>query len=105
PGSRHACSSASGEEESFDYAIRCGTLKLPLPAWLISVRPVLPPEAELLDEGAVALEISLLQVLQQPAPAPDQLQQAAARIVVFRVAAQVLCQLVDACREERDLHV
>jgi hypothetical protein len=50
-------------------------------------------------------EIALLQVLQQPATAADELQQAAARVVVFRVAAQVLRQLVDAGREQRDLHL
>src|SRR6266540_830341 len=64
----------------------------------------LPPQAELLNEGAIALEVALLQVLQEPPAAADELEQAAARVVVLRVRPQVLGQLVDASRQQRDLH-
>jgi hypothetical protein len=38
----------------------------------------LPPEAELLDQRAVALEIPLLQVVEEPAAPADELQEPAA---------------------------
>src|SRR3954454_21803342 len=63
----------------------------------------LPAEAELLDEGAIALEVFALQVVQEPPAAADELQQAAARVVVVLVRPQVLRQLVDALRQHRDL--
>ena len=65
------------------------SLRLPLP-------PVpLPSEAQLLDQGAVALEVVPLKVVEQPPPAADELQQPAPRVVVVLVRAQVLRQLVD----------
>src|SRR5205814_9580457 len=63
----------------------------------------LPPQAQLLDEGAVALEILLLQVVQEPAPPADELQQAASRIVILRMRPQVLGEAVDALGQHRDL--
>src|SRR5437764_10011807 len=63
----------------------------------------LPPEAQLLDEGAVALEVFLLQVVQEPAPPADELQQAAPRVVILRVRPQVLGEAVDALGQHRDL--
>src|SRR5579884_1105386 len=63
----------------------------------------LAAEAELLDEGAVALEVRPLQVVQEPAAATDQLEQAATRVVVVLVRAQVLGQGVDPLGQHRDL--
>src|SRR6185312_8586643 len=65
---------------------------------------VLPPQTELLDQGAVALEVRALEVVEQPATAPDELEQAAARVVVLRVRAQVLGELVDPGGEKGDLN-
>src|SRR3712207_9280392 len=48
---------------------------------------------------------SLLQVVQEAPPAPDEAQQPAARVVVLRVRAQVLGELVDARRQHRDLNL
>src|SRR2546423_6282126 len=59
----------------------------------------LSPEAQLLDEGSIALEIVLLEIVQEPAPPADQLEQTAPRVMVLRVRAQVLRQLVDPARE------
>jgi hypothetical protein len=50
----------------------------------------LAAQAELLDEGAVALEVVLLQVVQEAAAPPDELEQPAPRIVVVLVGAQML---------------
>jgi hypothetical protein len=63
----------------------------------------LSPEAQLLDQGSVALEIVLLEIVEEPAPPADELEQAPTRVVVLRVGAQVLRQVVDPAREERDL--
>src|SRR3954451_2201064 len=68
--------------------------------WRLSQRPTralaqAPPflieelaaEAELLDEGAIALEILALQVVQEPAAPADELEQATARVVIVLVGA------------------
>src|SRR5215831_21016323 len=65
----------------------------------------LAAQAELLDEGAVALEVVLLQVVQEAAAPPDELEQPAPRVMVVLVRAQMLGQLVDPLREHRDLHL
>ena len=46
-----------------------------------------------------------LQVVQQPAPAADHLQQAAPRVVVLLVRLQVLGEPVDPLGQDRDLHL
>src|SRR5580700_11195057 len=60
-------------------------------------------EAELLDEGAVALEVAAAQVVEEAAAAADQHQQTAARVVILGLLAQVLGQMVDALGQQRDL--
>src|SRR5688572_25544984 len=60
--------------------------------------------AELVDDRAVALHVDLLEVIQQAAAAPDQLQKAAAGVVILRVRLEVLGQIADAVREECNLH-
>src|SRR5262245_50064409 len=65
----------------------------------------LAPEAQLLDQFSVPLHVFLLEIVQEAATAPDELEQPAARVVVLRVRAEVLGQLVDALREHRDLHL
>ena len=64
---------------------------------------MLATQAEVGDERAVALEVGALEVAQQPAALADQHQQAAARVVVLALRAQVLGQLVDPLGEQRDL--
>src|SRR5207253_4138922 len=65
----------------------------------------LAAQAELLDEGAVALEVVLLQVVQKAAAPPDELEQPAPRVMVVLMDAQMLGQLVDPLRQHRDLHL
>src|SRR3954470_4847261 len=60
-------------------------------------------QAELADERAVALEVPLLQVVEQPPALADEHEQAAARVVVLLVLAQVLGEVVDALGEQGDL--
>src|SRR3954470_21876979 len=72
---------------------------------LVGAGPRLAAQAELLDEGAIALEILPLKVVQEAAAAADELQQATTRVVVVLVTAQVLGELVDALCQHRDLHL
>src|SRR5687767_11097670 len=65
----------------------------------------LASKTELLDQCPVPLEVLALQVVQQPAAAADEHEQPAARVVVLRMRAQMLGQLVDALCEQRDLHL
>src|SRR5215204_1801488 len=64
---------------------------------------VLAPEAQLLDQFSVRLHVFLLEVVQKSAAPPDELQEPAARVVILRMRAEMLRELVDALREERDL--
>src|SRR5689334_21387496 len=52
-------------------------------------------QAEPLDERPVARHVDRSQVLQQPAPTPDQQQQAAAGVVVVLVLLEVLGEVRD----------
>src|SRR4051794_3387379 len=65
----------------------------------------LAPQPELADQRAVALEVVLLEIVEEPAAPADEHQQAAARMMVVLVLAQVLGEMVDAVREQRDLHL
>src|SRR5713101_2089432 len=52
-----------------------------------------PPEPELGDDRPVPLDVGPLQIIEQPAPFADQLEQAPARIVVVGVRLQVVGQV------------
>ena len=60
--------------------------------------------SELVDDRAVPLHVSLLEVVKKPAAATDELQQAAARVMVLRVGLEMLGEVGNAVREECDLH-
>src|SRR3954469_5724589 len=56
-----------------------------------------------LDERAVAVDVGLLQVLQQAATAPHEREQTTTGVVVVLVQLEVLGQVGDALGEHRDL--
>src|SRR5690606_12080752 len=62
-------------------------------------------QAELLDEGAVALDVDAPQVTLQAATLADQEEQTTTAVVVVLVLLQVLGEVLDALREQRDLHL
>ena len=62
-----------------------------------------PPEPELGDNRPVALDVGPLQIVEQPAPLSDQLEQPAPRIVVVGVRFQMVGEVVDPFTEEGDL--
>ena len=59
--------------------------------------------AELPDELRVPVGVLALQVVEQPAPLADQLQQAAPRMVILDVGLEVFGQVADAFAEKGDL--
>lgn len=61
-------------------------------------------DAQFVDDGAVAVLVRLLEIVQKAAAAADQFQKAAAAVMVLRVRLEVLRQVGDAVREECDLH-
>ena len=68
-------------------------------------RKFLVAQFQLLRHGLVAFQIFALQIIQQAAALADHHQQPAARAVVFFVALQMFRQMIDALRQQRDLHI
>ncbi|CDZ88735.1 conserved hypothetical protein [Rhodococcus ruber] len=66
---------------------------------------LLSTQTQTLDQRTVAVDVDLLDVLEQPATTTDQQQQAAAGVVVVLVLLQVLGQVLDALGEHRDLRL
>src|SRR6478752_1750084 len=62
-------------------------------------------EAEALDDRAVALDLGLLQVVQQTTALADEQQQTTTAVVVVLVLLEVLREVADAVAEQRDLHL
>ncbi len=68
-------------------------------------RPPLSAEAEPGDDVPVSVDVFVVQVPELPAALADEHQEPAARVIVVTVYAQMLGQILDALREERDLHL
>lgn len=62
-------------------------------------------DAELSNDGFVALGIVSLEVVEQATPLADQHKQAAARAVVLLVRFEVVCELADAFTDDGDLNL
>jgi hypothetical protein len=69
----------------------------------ISLRTLLA-DAERLDDGPVTIDVLGLQVVEETPALADQHEQATAGMVILRVELEVLGQIGDALREERDLN-
>src|SRR6266581_4264818 len=90
-----------------------GSLKSPLSlidpvpgfslAW--AYRSALPAQPQFFDQCPVSLQVVFLEIGQEPTTTPDELQQPAARVVVLRMRAQMLREVVDALRQQRNLHL
>ena len=64
---------------------------------------VLLADAQLGDDGSVAVDVLLGQVVEQAAALADHHEKAAAGVIVVLVGAQVLGELLDAVGEDGDL--
>src|SRR3954452_121564 len=62
-------------------------------------------QAETLDDRAVARDLGLLQVVQQPTALAHEQQQATTAVVVVLVRLEVVGEVADAVAEQRDLHL
>ncbi len=65
----------------------------------------LTPDPEPGDQQPVSLDIVVLHVVEQAAPATDELHQSPPGVMISPVDLEVLCQVVDASSEERNLHL
>src|SRR3954453_5168834 len=63
----------------------------------------LSAQAEALDDRPIPVDVGLGEVVQQPAALADQQQQPPTAVVVVLVRAQVLGEVADALRHQRDL--
>src|SRR3954453_759160 len=62
-------------------------------------------QAEALHDRAVALDLGLLEVVEKATTLPDQQKQATTAVVVVLVRLEVVGEVRDAVREQRDLHL
>jgi hypothetical protein len=69
----------------------------------ISRPPTLPPDPQSLDQGSILRDILAADVFEQPFPLPDHLEQPAPGVMILAMGLEVLRQVVDPSREQRDL--
>jgi hypothetical protein len=62
------------------------------------------PQAQFLDDLPVTVDIRALQVIEEAATLSDHLEEATTTVVILFVGAEVLRQIVDALREQRNLN-
>ncbi len=65
----------------------------------------LSSDAELLNQPFVTGKVTRMQVVEQPAALTNQLEQTSARMMIFRVGAEMRGKLLDARREQSDLNL
>src|SRR6266851_6796403 len=65
----------------------------------------LTPKTQALDQGVVALAVPGLEIIEQPAALADHLEQATARMMILRVALEVLGEIGDAFAQDGDLNL
>ena len=59
----------------------------------------LPPQSKPGDNGAIAIDVVLVEIREQASPSTDELQQPTARLMIVRMLPQVLDQAIDALGE------
>jgi len=60
---------------------------------------------QLFGDGLIATDVCRVQIIQQTAALADHHQQPATRTVIFCVFLEVLGEMIDALREQRNLHI
>jgi len=65
----------------------------------------LAAQSEPCDDGAIASVVLLDQIRKKAASLSDELEEAAAGLIIFREASQVLRKLLDPFGQERNLHL
>ena len=64
----------------------------------------LVPESKISDDLAVTFEIRAPEIIQKASTTSYHLEQPATAVVILRVGAEVVCQIVDSCSEKCDLN-
>ena len=75
------------------------------PPAFLSRKKLLLAQTQLGNDGAVALDILLLEVVEQISSLTNHLQQTAAGVMVLLMNLHMLGQVVDPLGEDRDLHL
>ena len=65
----------------------------------------LAAQSETLDQRPVTVDVDVLEVAEQTTALTDHQEQTTTRVVVVLVLLQVLCKVLDALRQHRDLHL
>jgi hypothetical protein len=60
-------------------------------------------DTQFLDQGPVSLDILFLQIVEQSTSLADQLQQAAAGVVIFAVSLEMVSQMIDSFAQDCNL--
>src|ERR1700693_1462709 len=76
-----------------------------LPGGRAGWRPSLLTNAQFVDDGAIPLEIGLLEVVEKAAAASYHFQESAPAVMIFRVGFEMLGQIRDAARQQCNLHL
>src|SRR5437763_15917963 len=63
------------------------------------------PQAKPSDQGGVALGVRALQIVEQPPAQADHDQEAAPRVKILLMGAEMVGQIADALRQDRHLHL
>src|ERR1700722_11967642 len=66
-------------------------------------RTVLVAKSKSLDQRPIPFQIRALEIIEQPAPATDHLQQALAAVMILRVGPEMIGQVVDPVGQQRHL--
>ena len=77
-----------------------GDILVPARWWL----RCLVSQTELCDELSVHVEICALEVVEVPAPFPDELQQSQTTVMVLLVGAEMILEVVDALGQDGHLY-
>jgi len=95
--------SSGRRRRRFEATAARGSLKLPpaSPGFFFD----LAAQSQFLDQAPVALQVSLLQIVEEPSAAADELEQSASGVMILPVRAQMLGQLLDPAREQGDLNL
>src|SRR6266542_4053632 len=72
--------------------------------WVLSPEPLLA-DAQALDQFRIPIRVLPLQVVQQTPALTNELEKAAAGVMIFRVGLEMFRKVADALAEERDLYL
>jgi hypothetical protein len=94
-GAGMPCRKRDGRKNGIPWGITLSGRRLPI---------LLFPETEIVDQLPVPIEVRSPEILEKSATTPDHLEESLPAVVVRFVLLEVSTQMIDALREEGDLH-